>query len=104
MSKAKQMDKQAPAEGFPPGEFIRDFLEGRGWTQADLADVLAWPVQRVNQLVQGEGGITVSTAQGLASAFGTTPELWLNLNTAWERHRAQGAGDDTVPVPADYKS
>ena len=98
------MDNQPPAEGFPPEEFIRDFLEGRGWTPADLADVLAWPVQRVNQLVQGKRGITVSTAQGLASAFGTTPELWLNLNTAWERHCAQGAGDDTVPVPADYKS
>ena len=98
------MDTQAPAEGFPPGEFIRDFLEGRGWTQADLADVLAWPVQRVDQLVRGECGITVSTAQGLASAFGTTPELWLNLDTAWERHRAQGAGDDPVPVRADYKS
>ena len=104
MSKAERMDKQAPAEGFPPGEFIRDFLDGRGWTEADLADALAWPAQRVNQLVRGECGITESTAEGLASAFGTTPELWLNLDAAWERHRAQGARGDTVPVPADYTS
>ncbi len=104
MSKAKQMDEQAPAEGFPPGEFIRDFLEGRGWTEADLADALAWPVRRVDEIVRGECGITASTAEGLASAFGTTPELWLNLDAAWERHRAQGAKDDTVPVPADYTS
>ena len=60
---------------------------------------------------QGECGITASTAEGLASAFGTTwtyraleSELWLNLDAAWERHRAQGARDDAIPVPADYTS
>ena len=95
------MGNPPPAEGFPPGEFILDFLEGRGWTQVDLADVLGWPVQRVNQLVQGKRGISVDTAKGLASAFGTTAELWLNLNSAWQLYLAQGPKDDAVPIRAE---
>ncbi len=30
----------AVAEAFPPGEYIKDEIEARGWTQRDLARVL----------------------------------------------------------------
>ena len=71
------------AEAFPPGEFIREELEERGWTQRDLADVLGRPLQTVNTIVNGRKRITPETAVELAAAFGTSAELWLNLETGF---------------------
>jgi HTH-type transcriptional regulator/antitoxin HigA len=34
------MPDRVPAEVFPPGEFIREELDARGWTQEDLAKIL----------------------------------------------------------------
>ncbi len=70
------------AEIFPPGDFVREELEARNWTQGDLASILARPLQLVNEIVLGKRAITPETAQGFANAFSTTPELWLNLEGA----------------------
>ena len=63
-----------------PGEvLLEDFLKPLGITQVALAEHLDIPVQRINELVRGKRGVTPETAWLLASALGTTPELWLNL-------------------------
>ena len=41
---------RTPSEVFSPGEFIRDELEERGWTQSDLATILDRPLAAVNQI------------------------------------------------------
>jgi HTH-type transcriptional regulator / antitoxin HigA len=64
---------------FPPGEYIRDELEARGWTQEDLAEILCRPLRTVNQIILGKVAITAQTAQALGAAFGTSAELWANL-------------------------
>jgi HTH-type transcriptional regulator/antitoxin HigA len=72
-----------PVEAFPPGEFIRDELVARGWTQADLAGIVNRTVQHVNLLVTGKKAVTAQTAYELGAAFGTGPEVWMNLQTAY---------------------
>lgn len=76
------------AEVFPPGEFILEELEARGWSQTRLAKLLGRPVQTINMIVRGKKEITATTAIQLAEAFGTTPELWMNLETAYQLARA----------------
>jgi HTH-type transcriptional regulator/antitoxin HigA len=76
-----------PAEVFAPGVFVRDELEERGWSQTDLADILDRPVGLVNELIAGKRGISPETAKGLAAAFGTSPELWMNLEAAYQLSR-----------------
>ena len=45
----------------------------------------AWvTLRRVNEIVLGRRGITVDTALRFAQFFGTTPELWQNLQTQYE--------------------
>lgn len=79
------MNSYAPAEVFPAGETIKDELEERGWTQADLAEILGRPVSVVNEIITGKTGITPETAVGLAAAFeGTNPKFWLNLDAAYQ--------------------
>ncbi len=73
----------ALAEVFPPGDFIREEIEARGWTQQELADILARPLQTVNEIIRGKKRITSETAQELAHAFGTSPQLWLNLENSY---------------------
>lgn len=73
-----------PAEVFPPGEYIREELEARHWTQSDLAAVLGRPLQVVNEIINGRKRITAATAKQVAAAFGTSPELWLNLESAYQ--------------------
>ena len=59
-----------------------------------LAALLGVPVQRVNELVRGKRGVTPATAWLLAQALGTTPEYWVNLQTAHDLARSRPA----VPV------
>jgi addiction module HigA family antidote len=66
-----------------PGEVLsEEFLRPLGITQVALAAHLGVPVQRINELVRGKRGVTPQTAWLLAGAFGTTPEFWINLQTA----------------------
>ena len=66
-----------------PGEVLREeFLRPLGLTQVALAEHVGVPVQRINELVRGKRGVTPETAWLLAGAFGTSPDFWINLQTA----------------------
>jgi len=71
-----------PAEVFPPGEFLRDELAERGWTEAEFADILGRPAQAVSEILNGKKEITAETAVAIGAALGTSAELWLNLQSA----------------------
>lgn len=74
---------------FPPGEILREELEARGWSQLDLAEILGRPAKLVNEIIAGKRAITPETAQGLADALGTSPELWMNLEAQYQLHKAK---------------
>ena len=80
--KVSDTSTRRPAEVFPLGEFLREELDERGWSQDDLAGILGCPVQLVNEIVSGTRGITPESAKGLGAAFGTSAELWMNLDQA----------------------
>jgi addiction module HigA family antidote len=68
-----------------PGEILQqEFLTPLGCTQVALAEHIGVPVQRVNEIIRGKRGITPDTAWLLSHAFGTTPEFWLNLQSAYD--------------------
>lgn len=76
-----------PTDRMPthPGEIVsEEFLKPLGFTQVALAEHLNVPVQRINELVRGKRGVTPETAWLLAGAFGTTPDFWINLQTAYD--------------------
>lgn len=68
-----------------PGEILlKDFLEPLGISQAELAQAIHVPYQRINELVNRKRGVTPSTALRLAKFFGNSPDFWLNLQQNWE--------------------
>ena len=76
-----------------PGEILRDELEALDLTAKALANALGVPVNRVTMILNGQRGVSADTALRLARYFGTTPQLWMNLQKTWEIRRAEiGAG------------
>jgi HTH-type transcriptional regulator/antitoxin HigA len=93
-------DSRRPAQVRHPGHFLRQLLEKRGWTQQDLAEMLGRPPRLVSEIVSGKRGITPETAKGLGLVFGTGPEVWMNLETAYQLHLAP-APDPEIKKRAD---
>ena len=88
--------QRIPAEVFPPGEFIREEIEERGWTQEDFAEILGRPVRLVNEIIMGKRGITPETANGIAAAFGTSAQFWMNLESMYRLSLARTRDINTV--------
>lgn len=89
------MAERVPAAVFPPGEFVKDELEARGWSQVELAEILGRPPRLVSEIISGKRAITPETARGLAEAFGTDPQLWMNLEASYQLGR-MAPRDDVV--------
>lgn len=79
--------ERVPAEVFPPGEFLNDELEARGWTQTEFAEIIRRQPRVVNEIILGKRAITPETAREIAAALGTSPQLWLNLESAYQLGR-----------------
>lgn len=83
-----------PTHGPPthPGEILlEEFLHPMGLTQRELAEGIRVPYQRVNELVNGRRGITPATALRLAKFFGTSPDVWMDLQLRWDLYHAREA-------------
>ncbi len=72
-----------------PGEHLQDYLQGAGISQYRLARAIGVPPRRINEIVLGKRGISADTAIRLARFFGTTPQFWMNLQTAYELAHAE---------------
>ena len=72
-----------------PGEYIREELDERGWTQRDLAYILGRKEQSINPIISGKRGITADMAKALGEAFDVSPELFINLQKEYDLARAQ---------------
>lgn len=68
--------------GLKPGEFISDELAARNWSREKFAGLLDCSVEVVDQIIAGEKEITPEIAASIAKAFGTSAEVWLNLEAA----------------------
>ena len=60
-------------------------------SQNALARAIGVPPRRINEIVLGKRAITADTALRLARYFGTSPELWMKLQTRYDLHTAQDA-------------
>ena len=68
-----------------PGEILlEEFLIPMNVSQVAFAVHIGVPTQRVNEIVRGKRGITPETAWLFGEALGTSPELWLNLQTNYD--------------------
>ena len=54
-----------------------------------MAKAMAVPANRVTAILKGQRGVTADTALRLSKFFGTTPQVWLNLQKTYELRVAE---------------
>lgn len=73
-----------------PGEILaKEFLESLGITQSQLAKELNTTFRTINQIVNEKRNISPEMAIKLARYFGTSEELWLNLQNQYDLHNVK---------------
>jgi len=77
------MKKHAPIH---PGEVLReDFLAPLGLSEYRLANDIGVPPRRINEIVKGKRSVTADTALRLSRYFAWPAEVWLNLQSQYDR-------------------
>jgi len=74
-----------------PGEVLEDLLHEAGLTVNALALALRVPANRIGGIVKGQRGITGDTALRLARYFGTSAQMWINLQAKHDLAVAEDA-------------
>ena len=74
-----------------PGVILQEELKALGLSADMLSKALGIPADRVTMILDGRGDVSADTALGLARFFGTSPDLWLNLQKTWELRGAEAA-------------
>jgi antitoxin HigA-1 len=73
-----------------PGEVLReDFLLPLGLSEYRLAKDIGVPPRRINEIVKGNRALTADTAVRLARYFQWPAEVWLNLQSHYDRQIAE---------------
>ena len=68
-----------------PGEIVRyECLEPLGLTVTRAAQGLGVTRQALSELVNEKAGVSVEMSLRLSQAFGSTPETWLGMQTAYD--------------------
>lgn len=67
-----------------PGEILADELREIDLSAAELARIIEVPPNRISQIIGGKRAITAETALRLARYFGTSADLWMNLQKTYE--------------------
>lgn len=67
-----------------PGEILKnEFMEPLGLTQSQLAKELRITFRTINEIVNEKRNISPEMALRLSKYFGTTEELWMNLQSQY---------------------
>lgn len=83
-----------------PGEILADELGELGITPTELSRQIGVPPNRISQIIQGKRAITGDTALRLGHWFKSSPEFWLNLQSAYDlRVAAKEVGRTIAKLP-----
>ena len=67
-----------------PGEILADELEALDLSSVELARTLDVPANRISQIIAGKRSITADTALRLGRYFGSSADLWMNLQKIYD--------------------
>lgn len=72
-----------PVFFFHPWEDIGEELEARGRTQRQFADIIWISAPELNNIIKGKKNLTPALAVRIGEAFGTSAEVWMNMQTQY---------------------
>lgn len=83
-----------------PGEFLAEMLEGLGVSAYALAKAMGKAPIQVSRILAGKSSVTADMARRLGGVLGTSPELWMNLQSLYdlEMSRQDNPVLDVTPI------
>lgn len=78
-----------PSSPIHPGEMIKDEIEYRGISQKALAAEIGVPASVLNEVLNGKRAVTTEYALLLEAALGIEADLWLRLQSEYNKQVAQ---------------
>lgn len=71
-----------------PGEVLREWIP-ENMTVTTAAEQLGVSRVMLSKILNGKAGVSAEMALRLAAWLGTTPEVWLEMQTAWDLWQAE---------------
>ena len=78
----------------PGGIVKRQCLDPLGLTITRAAEGLGVTRQTLSELINERTGISIDMAIRLSKSFGSTPETWLGMQTAYDLWQARNRNDE----------
>jgi addiction module HigA family antidote len=79
-----------------PGEALQEIINEAGLSANALALALRVPGNPITAILNRQRGITADTALRLGRYFGTSAQMWMNLQSTYELEAAEDALSDRI--------
>jgi addiction module HigA family antidote len=76
-----------------PGGIVKDCIEDLSLSVTHAAKVLGVTRPTLSRVINGKSAISPEMAIRLSKAFGSTPEMWLRLQTAYDLAQVRNHAD-----------
>lgn len=80
-------NKRRLAEIYHPGVFVKDEMETRGWSMETMVERSMLGREGIEEVIAGHRRVTPVYAHGLSLAFGTSKQMWMNLQKSYDDNR-----------------
>jgi addiction module HigA family antidote len=67
-----------------PGEVLADTLREAGISATSAAIAMALPPSTLTRIIKGQRNVTALIALRIARYFGTSPDIWIRIQTAFD--------------------
>lgn len=74
-----------------PGEHLAEYLESRGWSQAEFSRLAGLTPKLVSTIINGTNPVSAETALKLEHVLGMKADIWTGLQAEWDLLEARKA-------------
>jgi len=93
--------KRAPAH---PGQILKEeFLDELEISQTSLATELGTTFRTINEIINEKRNVSTEIAMKLSKFFGTSVELWLNLQNQFDIYKIYNKKKNLIEMVRPYK-
>lgn len=96
---AARKDDWSPDWATHPGEHLAEYIESRGWSQAEFARLADMSKKHVSTIINGMNPVTAETALKLERVLGMKASIWTGLQAKWDLYQAKAANEKIVADP-----
>lgn len=98
-------DKEwSPDWAIHPGEHLAEYIESRGWSQAEFARLADMTPKLVSTIINGMNPVTAETALKLERVLGMKASIWTSLQARWDLHQARVAKEQQLEEAEKFVS